>query len=514
MDTRKKTYLILLSLVVMFNFFFWGEKLGLNLLIFLFASAIAAITLNEENIKSKNVIASLASVLFSGAMVIITNSEFAVFSAITSFLIFMGFVHQPKLKTVFSAVFTSISSIVIFPYNFITELSYSSGRYKPVRTILKITKLVFIPVIFFIIFYSIYAYSNPVFNSYSVSFWDKVGEYLYDIFKDYPVLRFFYIFFGLVLITGLLFNRNINAFKDLDQSFLDTLFRNKEFKVHSSSKPRQKRNILYEMFSYRFKPNTLKLEYRMGLIFVFMMNALLVLLNIIDIQFTWIGFDPVHVDNLAYYVHNGTYMLIFSIVMSMLLLLYFFRGNQNFYTKNKFLKFGAYFWIVQNAFMALSVGLRNLYYIEYYYALSYKRIGVMIFLLLTITGLVTMWIKIHERKTTYWLLKVNSTAAFIVLMLMSSYSWDKAIAEFNLSNPDKKAVDVEYLIRLSDDSLPVLDKHRDVLDQEYFISRQFYGPTENGLVEYNGKVENFIAEQNRYSWLSWNLADHNTLKYY
>ena len=97
---------------------------------------------------------------------------------------------------------------------------------------------------------------------------------------------------------------------------------------------------------------------------------------------------------------------------------------------------------------------------------------------------------------------------------MSSYSWDKAIAEFNLSNPDKKAVDVEYLIRLSDDSLPVLDKHRDVLDQEYFISRQFYGPTENGLVEYNGKVENFIAEQNRYSWLSWNLADYNTLKYY
>jgi hypothetical protein len=123
----------------------------------------------------------------------------------------------------------------------------------------------------------------------------------------------------------------------------------------------------------------------MGLIFVFMMNALLVLLNIIDIQFTWIGFDPAQVDNLAYYVHNGTYLLIFSIVMSMLLLLYFFRGNQNFYTKNRFLKFGAYFWIVQNAFMALSVGLRNLYYIEYYYALSYKRIGVMIISILTIT---------------------------------------------------------------------------------------------------------------------------------
>jgi hypothetical protein len=426
----------------------------------------------------------------------------------------MGFVHQPKLKTIYNAVFTSVSSFIIFPYNFITELSYSSGRYKPVRTILKITKLVFVPIIFFAIFYSIYAYSNPVFNSYSVNFWEQVGEFLQKIFRDYPPLRFFFIFFGLVLITGLLFNRNINAFSAIDRSFLDTLLRSKEFKVHSRTKPIHKRSLVYEIFSYRFKFNTLRLEYRMGLIFVFMMNALLALLNIVDIQFTWIGFDPSHVDNLAYYVHNGTYLLIFSILMSMALLMYFFRGNQNFYTKNKLLKFGAYFWIVQNGVMAVSVALRNLYYIEYYYALSYKRIGVMIFLLLALIGLVTMWAKIYGKRTTYWLLKVNSTAAFVILLLISSYSWDIAIAEFNLSNPDKSTVDVEYLLRLSDDTLPVLDKHRDVLDQEYYTGSFFSDVPQNGLVSYNEKVTNFIREHERYSWLSWNMADRNTLKYY
>src|SRR4030095_3483347 len=423
-------------------------------------------------------------------------------------------VHQKELRSIFGAFFTSLSSFIIFPYNIIEELRYSSGKYKPVRTMLKVIRLAFVPVIFFTIFYSIYAYSNPVFNSYSVTFWDKVSEYLYDILKNYPVLRFFYLFLGLILIMGILFNRNIKAFADLDNSFLDSLFRTKEQKVYSRTNKVKKPSLLYEMFSYRFKFNTLKMEYRMGIILIFMMNILLLLLNIIDIQFTWIGFDPAKVDNLAYYVHNGTYLLISSILLSMAILLYFFRGNQNFYNKNSLLKYGAYLWIFQNGIMAISVALRNIYYIEYYYALSYKRIGVMIFLLLTFTGLVTMLIQIHSKKTTFYLLTINSWAALVVLLLMSSYSWDRAIAEFNLSNPDKEAIDIEYLLSLSDDTLPVLDKHKTVLDREFISYRFIMEDYKNGLDQYSLRVKRFRSEQENYSLLSWNLADHNTLKYY
>lgn len=513
MDTRKKTYIFLILLLTVYNFFFWGEKLGLNLLIFLFLCSIAVMMLNETGIKSKNVLITLITVLYSSAMVIVNNSDFSKFAAISIFLIFTGFVHQRGLKSLFNTLLTSISSFIIFPYNVIEEIRYSSARYKPVRTILKITKLAFVPLIFFTIFYSIYAYSNPVFNSYSVTFWDKIGEYLYDIFRNYPVLRFFYLFLGLALIMGILYNRNIKVFSDIDNIFLDSLFRNKEQKMYSTVNHKNKPPLLYEMFRYKFKFNTLKLEYRMGLILVCMMNILLLLLNIIDIRFTWLGFDSKEVDNLAYYVHEGTYFLIFSILLSMAILLYFFRGNQNFYNRNKILKYGAYLWIVQNGIMAISVALRNLYYIEYYYALSYKRIGVMIFLLLTFVGLVTMLIKLYNRKTTFYLLKINSWAAVVILLLMSSYSWDTAIAEFNLSNPDKDAVDIEYILRLSDDTLPVLDKHRDVLNKNY-DTRGFYSSTENGLDEYNRRVHRFLDFQNSYTILSWNLADYNTLKYY
>jgi hypothetical protein len=516
METRKKTYLFLIILLTVFNFFFWGEKLGLNLFIFLSLCSAAVILTNESNRKSKNIIITLLAVLYSAAMVVVNNSGFSKFAAISIFIVFTGFAHQKELKSVFGALLTAIPSFIIFPYNIIEEIRHLSKQYKPVRTVLKVSKLALLPLMFFTVFYAIYAYSNPMFNSYSVTFWDKVGEYLYDIFVNYPLLRFIFIFFGLFLIMGVLYNRNIKIFSTMDNAFLDLLHRDKENKVYSRVNPQKSESVFYKMFSYRFKFNTLKFEYKMGMIFIIMMNALLLILNIIDINFTWLGFDAAKVDNLAYYVHNGTYLLIFSILLSMAILLYFFRGNQNFYPKSRLLKYGAYFWIIQNAVMAVSVALRNLYYIEYYYALSYKRIGVMIFLLLTFAGLVTMFIKIYKKRTTYYLLKVNAWAAFVVLLLMCSFSWDRAIAEFNFSNPDKSAIDIEYLLLLSDDTLPVLDKYRGVLDRNYYKYRnRWYSEDEqNGLKEYYLKVNRFLSEQQNYSWLSWNLPDCSTMRYY
>lgn len=511
---RKTIYIFLLILLGIYNFFFWSEKFGVNLFIFLSLCSAAVMWLNGENVKNRNVIISLLAFLYSASMVIVVNSGFSKFAAIITFGIFIGYTHQRQLKTVFNAFLTTVSSLIIFPYHIIEELRLSSGKYKSVRSFFRIVKLAFIPVVLFVIFYSIYAYSNPVFNSYSAAFWDTIGNYLYEVFKDYPILRFFYLLLGLIIIMGVLFNRNIKAFAQIDGKFLDFLSRDKINKTYSVVNPSRKQPLLYQAVNYRFKMNSLKLEYKMGLLFIIMINLLLLFLNIIDIQFTWLGFNTSEVDNLAYYVHNGTYLLIFSIVLSMAILLYFFRSNQNFYQNNKLLKYGAYLWIIQNAFMALSVGLRNLYYIDYYYALSYKRIGVMVYLLLVFAGLVTMYIKINRKKTTFWLLKTNSSALVVVLLLMSSFSWDKTIAEFNLSNPNKDAIDIEYLIRLSDDALPVLDKHKEFLDRDYvkysFIMSDYY----NGLEEYKHKVYMFYSDQNNYSFLSWNLPDHNIKQYY
>ena len=183
-------------------------------------------------------------------------------------------------------------------------------------------------------------------------------------------------------------------------------------------------------------------------------------------------------------------------------------------SKNSLLKYGAYLWILQNGIMAISLMLRNYYYIEYYYALSYKRIGVMIFILLTFTGLVTMFIKISGKKTLFWLIKVNSAAVFIVMILMGSLNWDENIARFNLRNPDKESIDVEYLFTLSDDVLPVLEEHKDLLNHNFFFSERRKTYLNNGLQELKARVQNFYDSQNGYTWLSWNYTDWKNKQYF
>lgn len=511
---HKPRFIITIALLVIYNFFFWSEKLGLNIFIFFSLGIVAQLFMNEENIKNKNVIVSMLAALYASAMVLFINSGYAKFAAFVCFMIFTGYIHQPQLQTVYSAVLTTVSSFVIFPYNIYTELRYFASKFRAFKLALKFVKLAFIPLIFFVIFYSIYAYSNPVFNSYSVTFWDSIGKYLYDIFINYPILRFFYILLGLMLITAFIYNNNIRVFTELDNSFHESLQRDKIFKVHSRTKPVPKSHLMYTLFSYHFKPNSLKLETKMGIVLLVMMNALLLLLNVIDIQVTWLGFDAASIENIAYYVHEGTYYLIFSILLSMAILLVIFRGSQNYLASNKTLKLLAYTWIVQNAFMAVSVSLRNIYYIEHYFALSYKRIGVMIFIILTLTGLVTMILKIHRKRTTFWLFKINSMAAILMLLIMSSFSWDITIAEFNLKNPAKDKIDIDYLLKLNDDALPVLDKHRDVLNRDFLEYSFIFSDYNNGLTVYKQRVESFDINQENYSWLSWNLPDERIKQYY
>src|SRR5690606_28371186 len=92
----------------------------------------------------------------------------------------------------------------------------------------------------------------------------------------------------------------------------------------------------------------LQTEYKIGLLVLAVLNLLLLAVNVIDIQWVWIGFEvPLHF-NLRQFVHEGTYLLILSILISIGIVLYLFRGSLNFHPKNKWLKILGKAWIIQN----------------------------------------------------------------------------------------------------------------------------------------------------------------------
>lgn len=509
MGKSKFTGYCTVFLTILYNFFFWKESLGLNLV--LFVALILITIIITSGLENKNAKLAGIALLCSGACVLIINSWVSIFALMISVIFLAGFSYSKELKTLIGALLMIMTSYFLYPVHLLIEIVESRQKSRFFAASWRFSKLFILPLIVFVVFYSIYAFSNPTFNSYSVQFWSCVREQLGFILDYYPPVRFIFIFFGFVLISGILFNSHVRIFERIESKFGNSLFRSNEKKLHSSEFDLKKllRKNFPNLFSFRL--HSLKTEYRIGLVLMIMVNILLLILNVIDINFVWINFSPSEVDNLAYFVHEGTYYLIFSIILSSLIILYYFRGNLNFYSKNKMLKYTAYFWLFQNGILAVSLALRNYYYIDFYYALSYKRIGVMVFLILTFSGLISMLIKLMFKKSLFFLVKFNSWVFFIALLISASVNWDYQVARFNLQNPQKEKIDYGYLFTLSDDVLPLLYNDREYLDKEIILFPEGRIRTDiNGFELLNRRIALFIEKYKSHTFLSWNYADSET----
>ena len=190
-------------------------------------------------------------------------------------------------------------------------------------------------------------------------------------------------------------------------------------------------------------------------------------------------------------------------MLAMSIIIYYFRCNLNFYSKNKTLQYFTYAWIFQNAILAYSVGMRNFRYIEYH-GLAYKRIGVVIFLIAVIFGLITMFKKVQEQRSLYYLVNRNAWAVYILLCLASLVNWDVAITRYNILAETKRPLDIEFLTQgVSDKNLFLLKKYNDEI-----VKKLPPGYTQTTLNKfYNKKRKRIEEKKDKYTWLSWNYAD-------
>lgn len=101
---------------------------------------------------------------------------------------------------------------------------------------------------------------------------------------------------------------------------------------------------------------------------------------------------------------------------------------------------------------------RNYLYVSEY-GLTYKRIGVWIYILLVITGLISTYIKVDRHFTLWKLFKLNFSMALWLFLLLSFVNWDGLIAKYNLYYA--RQTDFTYLLRLSYRVLPVMNDHEE-----------------------------------------------------
>ncbi|RZK95922.1 MAG: DUF4173 domain-containing protein, partial [Hymenobacter sp.] len=110
-----------------------------------------------------------------------------------------------------------------------------------------------------------------------------------------------------------------------------------------------------------------------------------------------------------------------------------------------------------------SVGLRNYYYIEAT-ELAYKRIGVYGFLLLTLFGLGTVLLKIWQRRSAFSLVRLNSWAAYALLLGLAAGNWEIWIARYNLQARFTR-LNIGFLLTMPPRVLPVLAAREGLIDQ-------------------------------------------------
>jgi len=200
------------------------------------------------------------------------------------------------------------------------------------------------------------------------------------------------------------------------------------------------------------KQAALHKEQLFGTVLLIALNVLILLFVVIDI--TYITGSPLQdAAALSKTVHEGVNALVTSIIIAITIILILFRGDLNFYKRNEKLRALTYTWIALNILIIVLTAYKNYVY-STGFGLTYKRIGVFIYLALSITGMITTYFKIARKHNFLFMVQANTRVAFFILIAISSFSWDRVITKQNLAQVDTP--DIDYLITMSTSNADLL----------------------------------------------------------
>lgn len=486
-----KKIIAVIILTSLFPVLFYNVGIGLNLFIFNLLIFVGLKLTNRLVFKDVVNIIVLSGTLLSSIFVVVTGSDLAIAINILSLFLLAGIVLYPKSRNLFYTSFLSIINFFYAQYSFFSELNELSKGSKVAHKTIKILRIVIIPIIIVIIFILIYRAANPIFEGMLKSVFDAIETFFDWLFKNIEIAIVGTIVFGFILSNYFFLgkaNPDIQKVEEGSSFFLKS----------GESKLAEKASA------------NLKLEYSSAIILFVLLNVLILVINSIDIWWVWFNFSW-DGEYLKQFVHEGTYLLILSILISLALSIYYFRGSVNFLKNNLLLRRLAYLWLFQNAILTFSVGIRNFWYINYF-SLAYLRIGVIFFLILTLFSIYTVLIKIRDKKSTYFLFSNNAVAVYVLLVVMAFFNWDIIIAKYNFNHSETAFVHYDFMSRLSDNALPYLDKSEDELqtiDANQSHEFEFRDQYMNSSYYYDviqKRKHEFLLSWPEIPWQEWNLA--------
>ncbi|MFC7667801.1 DUF4173 domain-containing protein [Hymenobacter humi] len=445
---------------LLFDWLFWLQKGGPNLLVFtIFVVVVQLVLLPRVAAvrRSGYFWLMVGGSLFSGAMMAVYGSGAAALACVASVLMLLGYVNQPHLKLVLYALLTAFASVAQAGPRVLLGLRAPRNASGRARRGWFYGRLLLVPLVVLGAFHLLFAVANPRYSALSSRVLAALGDFLLWLLPEVSLAHLVFVTLGFLVTAGAVVAVPVYFYADHESHFGEFIRRQRD------------RVASFAVRRPNFQLNTakaldLRKEFVAAAAVFGLVNALLLVVNAIDVNWLWFGFVPKPGFDLTQFVHEGTYVLIFSILLAMGIVLWFFRRNLNFYQPGlPWLRWGATVWVLQNVVLAVSVGLRNYYYILHS-GLAYKRIGVCFFLLLVFFGLGTVLLKIWQRRSAYSLVRLNSLAAYVVLLMLAAGNWEVWIASYNLQSRFR-SIDIGFLLDMPGRVLPTLVARRELLNQ-------------------------------------------------
>ncbi|WP_163400222.1 DUF4173 domain-containing protein [Flavobacterium fluviatile] len=397
-----KTHQFILASSLIFTLLFYNETVGINLALFgLLLTTAICYFFQDKFTDRTHLILVVTSIL--SCLAFAWYGDFASFLALALSITFLQFkTHERELKVIqvipliFINGFASIGRIFMFN-QWLPEKKIHNNFAK------KLIAFVVIPAVFLGLFFIVYSFGSDHFSSFftdytlDIDLWQLIvisvlGFYICFSFWNYWVPEVCYE------KKHLLDNDFSNTAKMENQntfSFLDVDFERKSGEI------------------------TLVLLNLMLLVFIGTYNYE---------QF----FEVVEKTNLSSDTHERVNAVIFSIIMAVGVILFYFKGRFNFDEKANRLKRLAKIWIALNCALIISAFTKNTEYIAFF-GLTYKRLGVYLFLALAIIGLILSFQKIIRQKTNAYLFNHMIWYLYGTILISSYFNWGNLITTYNIS---------------------------------------------------------------------------------
>lgn len=399
-----KIHQLILLTTALFVVLFYDENTGVNLGILAVVYALLSLFSAPAKNRTKTFYVLLATSVFSGI-------AFAWFGDFVSFLAVFCSLFLLDLKSK-SRNLKSILVVPVLITNFFTFLCrfFRFEDWIPRKNFSgstqKIISLILIPAFFLIVFFAVYSYGS---------------EHFAKIIKDFKFNLDFLQFTALLILGFFIafnfWNLQINRFIYKANPSLDDDF----------SKSVEIQKPTYTFMDVNAERNsgvaTFLVLNILLLIFIFTFNYE---------QFVEISKSP---NQLSEETHERVNAVILSIVLAIVVIMFYFKGGFNFDPKAALLKIFAGIWIVLNAVLVFSAMAKNLEYVLNY-GYTYKRLGVFAFLMLCLIGLIFTCLKIQKKKTNAYLFNRMFWYGYAMVLVCSYFNWGGFITSQNMKRKD------------------------------------------------------------------------------